>query len=124
MTTDPVKAQEADRSLTRTWMAMAAGALAAGLHLPVSYALVKWSCATNQRTVLVLLAVVAFLVAAAGAWLAWSCESQLRANADETGQAPADRSLFLARAALGIDVILALFIAASSYAPLVLSPCA
>lgn len=110
--------------MARSWTALAMGMLAAGLHLPVSYALVKWSCASNQRTVLVLLAVVAFLVAAGGAWIAWSCQAQLRSRADPQGEAPADRSLFVAQVAVGTDVILALFIAASTVGPLVLSPCA
>ena len=71
-----------------------------------------------------LLALSALVVAAGGAWLAWSCQSQLRSHADAKGGAPSDRSLFVAQAALGIDAILALFIAASTFGPLVLSPCA
>lgn len=114
----------ADRALTWSWAALAAGMLAGAVHLPVSYALVKWSCATNQRTALILLALGAFLVTAGATWLAWSCQSRLRARIDATGQAPTDRSLFVAELALGTDAILALFIAASTVGPLVLSPCA
>jgi hypothetical protein len=113
-----------NRAMNRSWTALAMGMLASGLHLPVSYALVKWSCAADQRTALVLIAVVAFLITAAGAWIAWSCQAQLRSENDANGDAAADRSLFVAQMAMGIDVILALFIAASTVGPLVLSPCA
>jgi hypothetical protein len=117
-------ANGADRAMTRSWTALALGMLAAALHLPVSYALVKWSCAANQRTVLVLLALVALSVTAAGAWLAWSCQAHLRSRAEADGDALVARSLFIAQVALGTDAILALFIAASTVGPLVLSPCA
>ena len=113
-----------ERAIGQAWAALAAGMLATGLHLPVSYALVKWACATDRRAVLILIAVVAFLITIAGAWLAWSCQSRLRAHADTRGAAPSDRSLFVAQTALGTDIVLALFIAASTIGPLVLSPCA
>lgn len=116
--------RDADRVVSRAWTALAAGLLAVALHLPVSYALVKWSCATHQRTTLLLLAILAFLITVAGAGMAWSCQARLRAHADASGAAPGDRSLFVAQAALGIDAILALFIAASVIGPLVISPCA
>jgi hypothetical protein len=114
----------ANRAMNRSSTALAMGMLASGLHLPVSYALVKWSCAANQRAALVVLAVVAFLITAAGARIAWSCQARLRSRTDANDDAPADRSLFVAQMAMGIDIILALFIAASTVGPLVLSPCA
>ena len=124
METGRVNVRAADRALTYSWVALGAGLLAAGLHLPVSYALVKWSCATNQRGALIVLSAIAFCVTAGGAWLAGVCQSRLRSPADTDGAAQRDRSVFVAQAALGIDAILALFIAASTIGPLVLSPCA
>jgi cytochrome bd-type quinol oxidase subunit 2 len=115
---------EADRALIGSCTALALGMLAAGVHLPVSYALVKWSCAAHQRTVLVTLAVMAFLVTLGATWLAWSAHASLKARADAQGAGPADRSLFVAQMAVGIDVMLALFIAASTIGPLAISPCA
>ena len=124
METRRASAHDPERALKQAWVALAAGMLAAGLHLPVSYALVKWSCATDQRAALIAIAAVAFMIAAAGAGLAWSSQSRLGTRTDERGAAPSDRSLFVARAVLGTDAILALFIAASTVGPLLLSPCA
>jgi hypothetical protein len=98
--------------------------LAAGLHLPVSYALVKWSCATNQRAALIALSAIAFCVTAGGALLAGICHSRLRSRADVDDATPSHRSVFVAQAALGVDAILALFIAASTIGPLLVWPCA
>ena len=112
-----------DRHRIALWTALTAGPAAAALHLPVSYALVKFACGWQRRTPLLLEAVGALLLASAGVWLAWTCEVRWRAIADEQGNRPDDRSLFLARVALGTNLTLALFIAGTVVATLVLSPC-
>ena len=112
-----------DRQRVALWVALAAGPAAAALHLPVSYALVKFACAWQRRTPLLMVALAALLLAAAGVWLAFASEARLRAAADEQGGRPIDRSLFLARVALGTNLTLALFIAGTAVATMVLSPC-
>src|SRR5829696_7019638 len=94
-----------DRQRLALWVALAAGPLAAALHLPVSYALVKFACRWQQRAPLLMVAVAALLLASIGAALAWRCHARLHDQADEHGHRPMDRNLFLARVALGTDVI-------------------
>lgn len=112
-----------DANRPALWFALAAGPLAAALHLPVSYALVKFACSWHQRLPLLLVGVASLLLSGAGVVLAWRCHARLHTEANERGHRPKDRSLFLARVALGNDVMLLLFIAGTIVSMTVLSPC-
>jgi len=123
MTEPTLDGTAGDANRLALWIALAAGPLAAAFHLPVSYALVKFACSWQQRLPLLLVGAASFLVAGVGAALAWRCHARLHTDADEHGHRPEDRSLFLARVALGNDVILLLFIAGTIVSMTVLSPC-
>jgi hypothetical protein len=114
----------ADRRLARAWGALLLGTAAAGLHLPVSYALVKWTCAAGHRTPLVLLALAALAATMVAAGIAWSCCRWSQGRGSDAADTGADRALFLGRVGLGTNLILALFILLSGVGLLVVSPCA
>ena len=111
-----------DRGLVQLMAALFVGPVAAGLHLQISYALVKWTCATGGTVVLIAVAALACGLSLAGAWLAWSLLARMR-QVSEDGGRRIDRSFFLAIVAIGLDVLLALFVVISAFAVFVLSPC-
>lgn len=105
------------------WASMLAGPLAFAVNLQVGYALVKWACSREQEFVLGLVALIALATTAWGAWLGWSSLAKVRDAADEQGGRHIDRSYFMAVIAIGLNLILALQIAASAFPVFVLSPC-
>ena len=111
-----------DRGLVQLMAALFAGPVAAALHLQVSYALVKWTCATGGTGLLIAVAAVACIVSLAGAWLGWSLMGRMP-QVSEAGACRVDRSFFIAVVAIGLDVLLALFVIVSAFAVFVLSPC-
>jgi hypothetical protein len=93
------------------------------LDLQVSYATVKWACAADARSVLLLLPIGSLALVALAFWMSWSCWTILRADASLEGARLQDRSYFLAIGGLAMSAVFALLIA-TSYAPrYVLSPC-
>jgi hypothetical protein len=74
------------------------------------YAAVKPACAGGNVLLLGLIAVVGFIAAAGGAWLAWQRSSSLRPVAHDNGGRDIDQSHFLARLAMGLNVLIALLI--------------
>lgn len=111
------------RGLVWLWLAMLAGPLAAGLHLQVGYALVKPACGSRQTWILVGVAAVCGALAIAGAWLGWRCLVRIGPAKDEGGGRRLDRSYLMATVAIGLDLLLLLFIVTSTFPILVLSPC-
>lgn len=112
-----------DWGLVLLWTSMLAGPVAWGLNLQVGYALVKWACRTQQILPLVLVAAATFALAIWGAWLGWRCLRTSRDGASPEGGGYADRSAFMARVAIGLNVLFALLIATSAFPAAVLSPC-
>ena len=104
------------------WFAILAGPLAVALNMGAGYALVKWACATGHAGVLTMISVVAFALAAAGAWVGWGCTARLRGG-DERGGRVIDRSYFVAIVAVGLSLVNALLIVMQTYPRFVLSPC-
>jgi hypothetical protein len=93
------------------------------LDLQVSYATVKWACAADARSVLLLLPVGSLALIALATWLSWSCWTALREEAVPEGARMEDRSYFLAVAGLAMNGVFLLLIL-TSYAPrYFLSPC-
>jgi hypothetical protein len=99
------------------------GPLAWLLDLQVSYALVKWACRADARSVLGVTAAGSLTLVTAGAWLSWRCWRRLRAEASPEGGGLVDRSYFLALAGLGLNGLFALLVFASLVPRYVLSPC-
>lgn len=112
-----------DGGLVLLWSAMLAGPVAFGFHLQVGYALVKWACSRDARWTLSAVALAALALALAGAWLGWVCLARVRGIADERGGTTVDRSYFMAQVAIGLNLLIALFILNSAFPRFLLSPC-
>jgi hypothetical protein len=105
------------------WTSMLAGPVAFGFNLQVGYALVKWACSREQTFVLTLVAAGALALAGWGAWLGWTLLTQVSATADERGGRMIDRSYFMAQVAIGLNLLIALWILTSTFPQVILSPC-
>jgi hypothetical protein len=112
-----------DWGLVLLWTSMLAGPVAFAFNLQVGYALVKWACSREQEFLLTLVAAIAFGLAGWGAWLGWTCLVKVRGAAEEQGGRQIDRSYFMALIAIGLNLLLALWIVTSAFPQLVLSPC-
>ena len=93
------------------------------LDLEVSYATVKWACAADQRSVLLLVPLGSLSIIAFATWLSWSCWTMLRDDASPEGARMQDRSYFLAVAGLTMNAVFALLIITSFAPRYLLSPC-
>jgi hypothetical protein len=109
--------------VTRAWMALMLTMLATSLYLPVSYALVKWTCRSDQRLPLLLVALVTAVTALGSAWFTWSRRARLQSRPHDPADDDKGLGRFSADVALGTTLMLLLFVAVSTFAPLVLSPC-
>ena len=93
------------------------------LDLQISYAMVKWACATDRSVMLLLLPLGSLALIGLATWWSWSCWARLRDQATSEGGRLQDRSYFLALAGLAMSAVFGLLII-TSYAPrLLLSPC-
>ena len=110
------------RGLALLWFAILIGPVAVVINQLGGYALDKWVCATDHRSVLLLVSLVSFALALSGTWAGWSCRAQLR-DATEDGGRIVDRSYFVAVVAVGLGLLNALLIILQTYPRVVLSPC-
>lgn len=107
----------------RAFAALVVTMVATSLHLPISYALVKWTCQAGHRSPLLAVALGAAIATLASAWLTWSGRARLRRRARDEPAGPVDLATFVTNVALGVTLVLLLFVGASTFAVLVLSPC-
>ena len=112
-----------DRGLVLLWASMLSGPVAFALNLQIGYALVKWACSREQEFLLPLVAVLALALTGWGAWLGWQCLVKVRESANEEGGRVVDRSYFMAVVAIGLNILLALWVLTTMIPPVVLSPC-
>ena len=111
------------RSAAGLWLALLAGPLAASLQLSLNYALVKWACANGGEWVLTAITVAVFALAIGGAALG---VVHLVAVRDDRGAAPiwsADSRRVLAITAVGLDLLIAIFLVNTLIAIAALTPC-
>jgi hypothetical protein len=93
------------------------------IDLQVSYATVKWACAADARSVLLLIPLGSIALVVLAAWWSWSSWSMLHQEAAPAGASMQDRSYFLAVGGLAMSAVFLLLIL-TSYAPrYFLSPC-
>jgi hypothetical protein len=105
------------------WLALGAGPAAASLNLGIGYALVKWSCSIHGTWPLWSVAAACALIALAGAWMGVARLSDI-GTPRETGQRwTRDSRRLLSTVAIALDLLLTLFIVATTLAMAVLSPC-
>lgn len=99
------------------------GPLAWFLDLQVSYAIVKWTCRTDAKGVLLLIPLASLALTAGGGWMSWSCWKELRHDARPDGDGLEDPRHLLAVLGLGMNVLFGLLILASLAPRILLSPC-
>lgn len=92
------------------------------LDLQISYALVKWACATGHRAVLLAVPAASFAAICLAGWMSWTSWRKLGV-ADRTGASVEDRSRFLALAGLGLNAVFALLVLTSLAPRILLTPC-
>jgi hypothetical protein len=105
------------------WTGVLAGPIAWAIDLLVRYSLVRWSCDTQHRFVLQIVACGALIVAAAGASAAWRGLLQTPADAPTEGGRPIDRSRFMALLGLLTSLLFATVIVAAAIPLWILDAC-
>jgi small-conductance mechanosensitive channel len=115
-----------DRAYGRGLFALAAGVFGGPViwfaDQQVAYWLVYHSCHTQSLFWLYLETVVAVVLAAACAWVAWRTLAWFPA-ADASGAQPDDRSHFLSLVGLGLSGLATLVIIAAALPRFILHPC-
>lgn len=93
------------------------------VDLQISYAIVKWACAHDQRGLILMIPVFSLAVIGLSTWLLWSRWTKLRyvARADSGGEV--DASYFVAVIGLLMNATFALLIVSSLAPRYFLSPC-
>jgi hypothetical protein len=123
----PALQTAADRPAVRgalgLWLALLAGPFAATLQLSLNYALVKWACANGGEWVLTAITLALFALAIGGAAVG---VVYLVAVGDERRGVPmwsADSRRVLAITAVGLDLLIAIFLVNTLIAIAALTPC-
>ena len=109
---DP-RPQRVERRDVLLWLAVLAGPLAWAAQLQINYALAPTACALGGKTFLHLVSLGMFLVAAAGAFLAWLWWKKLPEGSTEMGDAEGSRARFMALSGMVLGVFFALVIVAA-----------
>jgi hypothetical protein len=105
------------------WTGVLAGPIAWACDLGVSYALVKWTCASQRDLPLHAITFVALAVVAAGAAVSWRALRQTSAGAPTDGGDPRERARFMAILGLTSNALFALAIVAGAIPRWVLDAC-
>jgi hypothetical protein len=105
------------------WTGILAGPVAWALDLGVSYALVKWSCASQRDTVLHLITPAALAVVAGGAVVSFLALQQTPPQLPADGGGPGQRARFMAVLGLASCALFAVAIVAGAIPQWVLDAC-
>ncbi len=105
------------------WVALLAGPVAASLQLSVNYALVKWACAHGGEWVLTVIAAALLIVALGGAALGYLHLARVDGSHPVAQTWSADSRRVLAVTAIGLDVLIAVFVVNTLIAIAALTPC-
>jgi hypothetical protein len=109
---DP-RPQRVERRDVLLWLAVLAGPLAWAAQLQINYAFAPTACDLGGKTLLHLVSLGAFLVAAAGALLARIWWKKLPDGSAEMGDAEESRARFMALSGMMLGAFFAIVIAAS-----------
>lgn len=123
MTPSHLSERDHDGDLTVLWPAFLAGPFAWALHEGVAYVVIKPVCASAASYLLWLIAAVAFVIVAIGAWTGWRWRYGLRAMARDDGPMSPDRNYFLATLTIAFNALIGVLILASAIPQVFLSPC-
>jgi hypothetical protein len=105
------------------WLALLAGPTAASLQLSINYALVKWACANGGEWVLTAVAVTLLAIALGGAVLGGVHLTGVREEHAVARVWSADSRRLLAATAIGVDLLIAVFLVNTLIALAALTPC-
>src|SRR6185312_13801683 len=105
------------------WWGIAAGPIAWGCDLGLSYAIARHSCSTGHFYVLHVVSLVFFVVALTGFVLAFGMHRHLPEQADKQGHLPRDRAFFLSLVGIVMSLFFAVIIIAGAVPRWILSPC-
>ena len=111
-----------DRGLVLLLTALVVAPAAWFLDQGLSYALMKWVCATGYKTVLTAISATTLAMALGGGWLGWSLLARAGDGRDDGGTR-VDRSQFLAIVAVTFNALVALLIVTAGVSRYILSPC-
>jgi len=103
------------------WTGILAGPIAWAFDLETSYALVHWTCATQQRHLLHAITLFSLIVTAGGvaiSWMSWQQARTASADQDEIG-----RARFMAMLGLSAGALFTLAILASAIPRWMLDAC-
>jgi hypothetical protein len=105
------------------WTGILAGPVAWALDLLVSYALVKYVCASGHRAILHGVALGAFALVCGGAVVSWRALQETGDDIRIAGEASPQRARFMAMLGLTASALFALQILAGAVPPTVLDAC-
>jgi hypothetical protein len=105
------------------WWGVAAGPVAWGCDLGLSYAVAPHACSTGHFYVLHIVSLVFFVVALTGFVLAFGIHRRLPEQADKQGHLPRDRAFFLSLVGIVMSLFFAVIIIAGAVPRWILSPC-
>jgi hypothetical protein len=105
------------------WTGILAGPFAFAINLTATYALVKWTCNSEQESVLHLVSLGALLMVVAGAWLSWLALRHSAAATETDQGTPEARARFMALLGLSSSAFFLLAIIANAYPQWVIDAC-
>ena len=105
------------------WTGILAGPIAFAFNLAATYALVKWTCATDRQGMLHVISLIAVLVVFGAAWISSVALRQSPATLDTEWGTPEARARFMALLGLASSALFVLAIAANAYPQWVLDAC-
>jgi hypothetical protein len=105
------------------WTGILAGPFAWAVDLMVRYALVHWSCGTQQTIVLKIISFVTLLVVIGGGVVAWRAYGQIPPGVPTDGGRPIDRARFMAIVGMLTAALFTLVVIATAIPPWVLDAC-
>jgi len=105
------------------WTAWLAGPLAWAADLTASYALVKWTCGSQQRFVIHLVTLFALAIIGVGVFAGLRALGAAPYDADDEGRRPFDRGHFMAVVGLLACAMFALAVIAAEIPRAVLDAC-
>ena len=105
------------------WTGILAGPVAWALDLSISYAIVKWTCATQRESVLHGITIAALAVVGVGAAMSWLALHESAGDEPTDGGQPRQRAHFMAILGLTTCALFALTIVARAIPQWVLNAC-
>jgi hypothetical protein len=123
--TDPVRllGSREERAPGLQWVGLFLAPAAFFAHLEVAYVLVPWACVTRGQLWVHLSAMLAIVLALAGAWAGWIVHVRAESAQDNEGAGSVPRTRFLGTVGLCTSAVFALLLVAQWAAGFIIPPC-